>query len=247
MTRDAFYEDAVFAALYDATCNADRRDFDACRELARGRSSVLDLGCGTGELAVSLALQGRMVVGVDPADAMLEVARERPGGDKVHWVEGDAAMIDLGRRFDLIVMTGNAFQCILSDPAQNALFAVVARHLAKDGLMVFDTRNPAAFTPWRRETTERRLVTREGEEVTWWATAAEGQPMDRLWYTQHFRDGAGTQRTAMSCLRFSDPEELAARMAAAGLAPDLFGSWDWTPFLEQSVDCVWRVSLAGVV
>src|SRR3546814_7113595 len=63
-------------------------DFDFCRRLAAEAKSVLDLGCGTGELAVALS-EGCDVVGVDPAPAMIEVARRRPGGDRVTWIEAD--------------------------------------------------------------------------------------------------------------------------------------------------------------
>src|SRR3546814_21167651 len=84
-------------------------DFDFCRRLAAEAKSVLELGCGTGELAVALS-EGCDVVGVDPAQAMIEVARRRPGGDRATWIEADARDHRLGRRFDMVMHTGQALQ-----------------------------------------------------------------------------------------------------------------------------------------
>ncbi|CAM5435855.1 Class I SAM-dependent methyltransferase OS=Streptomyces tendae OX=1932 GN=GUR47_05495 PE=4 SV=1 [Streptomyces tendae] len=58
-----------------------------------GARSVLDIGCGTGVFAVLLADRGLDVVGVDPAGASLDVARGRPGADRVRWIEGDATSL----------------------------------------------------------------------------------------------------------------------------------------------------------
>jgi 2-polyprenyl-3-methyl-5-hydroxy-6-metoxy-1,4-benzoquinol methylase len=70
-----------------------------------GATDVIDLGCATGVLAVELAAGGCQVVGTEPADAMLGIARARPGSDGVTWIEVDAAtyspdatQIDRGER-----------------------------------------------------------------------------------------------------------------------------------------------------
>ena len=77
---DRLYEDPALARFYDLT-NGWSADFDFCAALAEGSGSVLDLGCGTGELATALA-SGRRVVGVDLAEAMLMHAQARPGGGR---------------------------------------------------------------------------------------------------------------------------------------------------------------------
>src|SRR5262245_41523617 len=114
MGEDRLYDDPDLAQFYDLE-NGWAADLDHCRDLARGCSSVLDLGCGTGLFAAALAReQDAEVVGVDPAAAMLDVAPARPGGERVRWVQGDARSIRLERRFDLVVLTGHAFQVFLS-------------------------------------------------------------------------------------------------------------------------------------
>ena len=94
------YRDPHLAQFYDLA-NRGRADFDYCLALASDAASVLDLGCGTGELAAALA-KDRAVTGVDPAAAMLDIARRRQGGDRVTWVQADAQSVRLGRRFDLV-------------------------------------------------------------------------------------------------------------------------------------------------
>src|SRR3546814_11250823 len=75
---------------------------------------------------------------------MIEVARRRPGGNRVTWIEADARDLRLGRRFDLVLLTGHAFQVFLSRDDQAAALRVIATPLNPRGRFVFDSRNPAA-------------------------------------------------------------------------------------------------------
>lgn len=88
---DLWTEDPRLAALYDIEC-AGRWDHDLYLALATelGAASVVDIGCGTGVFAVDAAAPGRRVIGVDPAVAMLDLARTRPGGERVEWIHGTA-------------------------------------------------------------------------------------------------------------------------------------------------------------
>ena len=79
-----------------------------------GADRVLDIGCGTGSLAVLLAENGRTVMGVDPARASLEVARSKDKAGAVTWIYGDAAKASAFDA-DLAVMTGNVAQVFLTD------------------------------------------------------------------------------------------------------------------------------------
>ena len=88
---------------------------------------VLDAGCGTGRVAIELARRGVDVVGVDVDPSMLTAARRR--APELEWVEADLATLDLGRRFDVVVMAGNV---VLFTPpgTEAAVVASCARHLA---------------------------------------------------------------------------------------------------------------------
>ncbi|HVK90709.1 MAG TPA: class I SAM-dependent methyltransferase, partial [Mycoplana sp.] len=109
---DRLFDDADLADFYDLE-NGWGADLDFCAGLAAQANSVLDLGCGTGELAIALG-EGRRVVGVDPATAMLDIARTKSGAERVRFIEADARTLRLGEHFDLIVMTGHAFQVFLT-------------------------------------------------------------------------------------------------------------------------------------
>ena len=91
---DAIFEDRRLAAVYDPL-DPDRSDLDAYVAIADelGVRSVLDVGCGTGTFALLLADRGIDVVGVDPASASLDVARAKPGADRVRWLHGDATSL----------------------------------------------------------------------------------------------------------------------------------------------------------
>lgn len=88
-------------------------------------TSVLDAGCGSGRVAIELDRRGIEVVGVDVDASMLATARRR--APHITWVEHDLTTLDLGRRFDLVVMAGNV--PLFTPPGtQPALAAACARH-----------------------------------------------------------------------------------------------------------------------
>lgn len=98
-----------------------------------GPRSVLDAGCGSGRVAIELARRGIDVVGVDVDPSMLATARRLE--PDLTWIEADLARLDLGRRFDAVVMAGNVM--IFVAPGSHAdVVASVARHVAADGALV---------------------------------------------------------------------------------------------------------------
>ncbi len=99
-----------------------------------GVRSVLDAGCGTGRVAVELARRGVEVVGVDLDGSMLDAARTKAPG--LAWVEADLASdLDLGRRFDAVVMAGNVI-IFVTPGTEGLVLATAARHLRAGGLVV---------------------------------------------------------------------------------------------------------------
>ena len=112
MADDGFDHPRI-AAIYDAL-DGDRSDLEAYVQMAeeRGARRVLDVGCGTGTFALLLADRGLEVTGVDPALASLEVARTKPGSDRVRWIHGDATSLP-PLQVDLATMTGNVAQAIV--------------------------------------------------------------------------------------------------------------------------------------
>lgn len=148
---DPAFADPRLADLYDVF-DDDRTDLDTYEAIVRevGAATVLDIGCGTGSLAVRLAAQGVRVVGVDPAWASLEVARRKPGADRIEWVHGDATTLN-GRALDadLAVMTGNVAQVFVDDADWALTLYAVRDCLRAGGWLVFETRRPEV-RDWER-------------------------------------------------------------------------------------------------
>jgi SAM-dependent methyltransferase len=98
---------------------------------------VLELGCGTGRVAIRLAHDGVEVVGLDLSTAMLAVAREKSAGIGIlRWVEGDMRAFELGETFHLTIVPGHGFQNLLTPEDQRACLESARRHLAPGGLLV---------------------------------------------------------------------------------------------------------------
>jgi SAM-dependent methyltransferase len=140
---DAIFAHSRLAPVYDSF-DGPRDDLAAYVGIAGelGADRVLDVGCGTGSLAILLAGTGRTVVGVDPAGASLEVARSKDGSAAVTWIQGDAAAIPaIGA--DLALMTGNVAQVFLTDEdwAQvlRAIGAALRRFLADGAVVTSDS------------------------------------------------------------------------------------------------------------
>jgi SAM-dependent methyltransferase len=99
---------------------------------------VLDLACGTGQVAVYLAERGFAVTGLDRSPAMLAVARRRPGGAGIGWLAGDMTAFELGERFHLITCNFDSVNHLLRVADVRALLAGVHRHLWPGGHFLFD-------------------------------------------------------------------------------------------------------------
>ena len=229
MDEDRLYHDPALADFYDLENGWDRSpDFAFCRALAEGAASVLDLGCGTGELALALAA-GRHVAGVDPAPAMLEIARAKPGARGVEFIEGDARTLRLDCRFDLVVLTGHAFQVFLTAEDRRAALATIAAHLAPGGRFVFDSRNPACreWEEWGPEASLRRLDHPRFGAVRAWNDAAHDPATGIVTYETHYEIPAtGRRLSAVSRIAFPEKAELEAPIADAGLRVERWlGDW----------------------
>lgn len=237
---DRLYRDPALADFYDIE-NGWAPDTEYCRALAQDAASVLDLGCGTGLLAASLG-QGREVMGVDPAGAMLDVARQRPGGADVTWIEADARNFRCDRRFDLIVMTGHAFQCLLTDDDQAALLATIAHHLAPGGHFIFDSRNPAVreWLEWVPAESQRVIQHPRFGAVESWNDVEHDPATGIVTYQTYYKVVAtGHTLSAASRIRFTPKDILAAHIASAGLAVDQWlGDWQGGPWHEGAKEIV---------
>jgi SAM-dependent methyltransferase len=144
---------ADFARLYDLDLVEDPGDLDLYLALAaRTGGPILELGCGTGRIAVPLAAAGHNVTAVDIDPAMLERARQRSKAagaaarDRIDFVEADLLALELPAlgSFRLAVLALNSLFLLATRTAQREAFATMARHLASGGLAVVDIWLPDA-------------------------------------------------------------------------------------------------------
>jgi SAM-dependent methyltransferase len=127
-------EEQYFAQTYDAFVHDWDGEIDFYRQLAepvRDRGgSLLEIGCGTGRVAIRLAQMGVRVVGMDLSAEMINVAQAKSAGmANLRWEVGDMRQFELGERFDLALIPGHAFQFMLSGRAQVECLASIRRHL----------------------------------------------------------------------------------------------------------------------
>jgi 2-polyprenyl-3-methyl-5-hydroxy-6-metoxy-1,4-benzoquinol methylase len=236
---DEHYVNPRLAALYDLG-NGWSQDRDFYLALAGSAPvSILDLGCGTGLLCNAFAALGHDVTGVDPAEAMLDVARSQAFGHRVSWVHSSAQDLETGKAYDLVIMTGHAFQVLLSDSDVENTLEVVKKHLNKGGRLVFETRNPAIDWASRWNTDKeitldhtrlresRRTIERTGNIIRFDTSYAF--PDETL--------------VSHSVLRFFTCGEIIDFLARAELVANaVWGDWDEGPFdPELSEEMIFEV------
>lgn len=241
MSPEQLYHDADLARYYDVE-NPWSDDLAYCSGLMKGRRSLLDLGCGTGLLAATVAATGKRSVGVDPAGAMLDIARSRPGGDKAVWIAGDARDVRLGERFDLVTMTGHAFQVFLTRADRLSVLKTIAAHLAPEGSFIFDSRNPEReeWREWTPDRSLRQFTHPHLGEVTAWEEVSQDPATGIVTYRTSYRRHADDAiDTAAARLAFAPRAEIAGLLDEAGLrAQAWLGDWNGVPWAPDSREIV---------
>jgi SAM-dependent methyltransferase len=237
---DRHYAEPELAALYDAFC-AGRPDFAFYRPLVMAAERVLDVGCGTGELLRIARRDGHQgqLCGLDPSAAMLAYAHAN--GSDIEWVRGDLGTFDRSGAFDLVVMTGHAFQVLIDDRDVRAALLAIRRTLAHHGTFAFETRNPAARA-WDEWVPANAVeVAADDGEVVRMAHAVE-KPFDGRvvsFTSTYTRAGWDAPIVSESTLRFLAIDEVQTFLDGAGFTIDeQFGDWDRAPLTPTSPEII---------
>jgi SAM-dependent methyltransferase len=123
-----------------------------------GRGPILELGIGTGRIALPLAQRGLHVHGIDASPAMVAQLRQKPGGEHLPVTLGNIADMASEGRFTLIFVVFNTFFGLLSQEDQVRCFQGVAQHLTDDGVFVLEAFVPDLTRYDRGQRVEARQV-----------------------------------------------------------------------------------------
>jgi SAM-dependent methyltransferase len=203
-------------------------------ELAPG-GRVLELGIGTGRVALPLAANGVEVHGVDGSPAMLAQLRAKPGGDAIPTVIGDMADVPVDGSFSLVFVVFNTFFQLYSQAAQLRCFANVAKHLQPGGRFLVH-----AFVPdTSRVEAGEHLAVKEASLDRVRLDASVFDALEQRLDTTQVRITEHGIRLVHAKLRFAWPPELDLMAQLAGLALEhRWSTFDKQPFSSASVFAV---------
>jgi len=218
-------------------------------------TSLLEIACGTGRVAIRLAGEGVNVVGLDLSQKMLEVAREKSAGiANIRWVQADMCAFDLGETFGLVIIPGHAFQNLNTPQEQVACLQCIHRHLIPGGRLVVHLDHQdfgwlgdlvrdkgGVFEPAEQFTharTGRRIrafrawayepATQTAICTTSWeAVGDDGRIVDQ-WKTEPIR---------LHCVFRFEMEHLLAR--AGFLIEEVYGDFHQNPLEDKSANMIW--------
>ena len=230
----AVYGDAiadVYDELYDEHRLGDVAQPVSVLAALAGTGPALELGIGTGRIALPLARRGIAVQGIDASARMLEKLRAKPGGDAIPVVLGDFSLFQMGSRFSLIYVVFNTFLQLGSLEAQIECFETVARHLEPGGAFLVEAMVPDETL---YELGQRVHVHDVGIDRVWLEAARYDALSKQLSAQRVLITEAGIQLFPTS-LRFTSPTELDLMAQQAGMTLESrWNRWDQQPFTAQS-------------
>jgi SAM-dependent methyltransferase len=235
---------ASVAEVYDLSYGDFLDDVDFYDNLARvGGGAVLELGAGSGRVAIPLAQAGYEVVGIDESPSMLAVARRRLESlqlrkGKLELLAGDMRDFDLGRKFGLVFIAADTFQHLLTTVDQGMCVASVARHLAPGGIFAMSIRSPATVS-WEDGGAAPLVLDwtktdPETGDLVMKFISAEPDPQRMVrrmtYFYDRLRDGVVHRSVFRTDLRYSTQAEIELLLQQKGLrVTHVYGDYDLSP------------------
>lgn len=200
-----------------------------------GRGPVLELGIGTGRIALPLSQRGLEVHGIDASPSMVARLKAKPGGDRIRITIGDFATVPVEGRFSLVFVVFNTFFGLLTQEDQVGCFEAVARHLTEDGLFVMEGFVPDLSRFDRGQRVEALSVDADGVVLDAGVHDAVAQRI----VTQHVSMSTRGIQLYPVQLRYAWPSELDLMARLAGLRlRERWGGWNREPFSAASASHV---------
>jgi SAM-dependent methyltransferase len=230
---DGYFDEHV-AARYDESA-AEMFDpavvdpvVDVLVELAGG-GRALELGIGTGRIALPLAQRGVPVHGIELSNAMAARLRAKPGGDDIGVTIGDFATTTVDGTFSVAYLVWNTIMNLTTQAAQVACFRNVAAHLEPGGCFVIEVGVPGLRLLPPGETIHAFHVSESRWGLDEYDVARQGLT------SHHFRIVDGRLERLSIPFRYAWPSELDLMAQLAGMTlRDRWSGWKREPFTSES-------------
>ena len=211
---------------------------DALAKLA-GDGPALELGIGTGRVALPLAARGVEVHGIDASEAIVVQMRAKPGGNDIPVTIGDFSEFTISdgkqpKRFELVYVVFNTLFQATSQEAQVQCFRSVASHLTDGGVFLVEAfvPDPTRFTD--PEKMQGKTVTIGGKKVALNDLVKHDAVNQHVSSQEAFTDETGINLYPVQ-VRYSWPSELDLMAQLAGMRlRERWGDWDGSPFIASS-------------
>lgn len=210
--------------------------------LAERAGPVLELGCGTGRVALALAAEGHEVVGVELSERMLELAHRKAAHAELGLTLalGDLRSFELERTFGSILLTYNTLNHLLDRDSLSRCFATVKRHMSESSRFVIDTFQPSLAFLGNEPEKRRGILRYRDPYIDKEVVLSEENHYDAA--TQLNRvvwsyaiEGVEDVRVEELTMRIFFPQELDALIELHGLViENKHGDYDRRPFDARS-------------
>jgi SAM-dependent methyltransferase len=207
-----------------------------------GKGRALELGIGTGRIAIPLAARGVRVSGIDASPAMVAKMRAKAGGEGISVTIGDFAGVPVKGQFALIYVVFNTFFGLLNQEDQVRCFERVAKRLRSDGAFVIEAFRPdlTRFDRGQRTSTLDLTADRASLEL------ATHDVVNQRVRAQHVEISPEGIKMFPVALRYCYPSELDLMARLAGMRlRERWGGWNREPFTAASVGHVSVYELAS--
>ena len=194
--------------------------------------NALELGIGTGRVALPLSARGATVHGIDASPSMVDKMRKKPGGENIALTLGDFADVPVQGLFDLIYVVFSTFFALLTQEAQVKCFHCCAQHLKKDGVFVLENFVPDLTRFDRGQRTDTIAISKNMVRIE----ASLHDAVKQQVHAQHILIGEKGLRLYPVQLRYVWPSELDLMACLAKLElQNRFGGWRGESFSNASV------------
>ena len=194
-----------------------------------GQGAALELGIGTGRIALPLARRGIRVHGIDLSEAMVARLRAKPGAERIGVTVGDFATTRVEGRFSVAYLVFNTIGNLTTQDEQVACFQNVAAHLEPGGCFVIEVGVPQLRRLPPGETVRAFTLTPTHLGFDEYDVATQGL------ISHHYRIEDGGLDVGSLPLRYVWPSELDLMARLAGMTlRERWSGWNREPFTSDS-------------